>query len=103
MSTINYAPDQMSVQDIINRYEKGQLDLNPGFQRASVWRDPDRNKLIDSILRNYPLPSIFLYRSNKDGNTVYYVIDGKQRIESILMFTGDIRGNRLTTAKIMAV
>jgi 5-methylcytosine-specific restriction endonuclease McrA len=97
MSTINYVPNQMSVQDIINRYEKGQIDLNPGFQRASVWRDPDRNKLIDSILRNYPLPSIFLHRSDNDGNTVYYVIDGKQRIESILMFTGYMRGNRFST------
>src|SRR5262245_54760326 len=97
MSTINYVPNQMSVQDIINHYEKGQIDLNPGFQRASVWRDIDRNKLIDSILRNYPLPSIFLRRSDKDGNTVYYVIGGKQRIESILMFSGYMRGNRFST------
>jgi len=98
VSTIDYRTDQMDVQEFINRYEKGQLKLNPGFQRESVWRDKDRDKLIDSILRNYPLPSIFLHRGRDDhGNSVYYVIDGKQRIESILMFTGVIYGKRFYT------
>ena len=83
MSTIDYRTDQMDVQEIINRYEKGQLRLDPGFQRESVWKERDRDKLIDSILRNFPLPSIFLHRGRDDhGNTHYYVIDGKQRIES---------------------
>jgi 5-methylcytosine-specific restriction endonuclease McrA len=91
---IRYESDQKTVQDIVNLYEKDQLNLNPGFQRSSVWRDGDRAKLVDSILRNYPLPSIFLYRRYEDGNLVYDVIDGKQRIESILMFTGEMRGNR---------
>lgn len=59
-----------------------------------MWTERDRAKLINSILRNYPLPSIFLYCRNKDGNIVYDVIDGKQRIESILMFMGVKRGNR---------
>lgn len=93
-----FETNQIEIQDIINRFEKGQLDLSPGFQRSSVWGEKDRDKLIDSILRNYPLPSIFLHRTNIDGHTTYYVIDGKQRIESILMFTGLIRGNRFSTS-----
>src|SRR5262249_22232339 len=68
--------------------------LKPGFQRSSVWHEPERRKLIDSILRNYPLPSIFFHRRPEEGNIVYDVIDGKQRIESILMFTGIMRGGR---------
>lgn len=94
MSTINFSPQQRTVQDLINLYEKGCLNLQPGFQRSSVWKERDRAKLIDSLLRNYPLPSIFLHRRPVDGHLVYDVIDGKQRIESILMFTGAIRGNR---------
>jgi len=97
MSSIDFAPTPMKVQEILNRYEKSQLNLNPGFQRASVWAEKDRKKLIDSILRNYPLPSIFLYGATNDGQTVYYVIDGKQRIESILMFMGIIRGKKFAT------
>ncbi|MGH7493126.1 MAG: DUF262 domain-containing protein [bacterium] len=49
---------------------------------------------MDSIVRNYPLPSIFLYRRESNGEIVYDVIDGKQRIESILMFMGLMRGQR---------
>jgi hypothetical protein len=97
MTTIDYKADQKTVQEILNFYEKDHLNLEPGFQRASVWAPGDRRKLIDSILRAYPLPSIFLYRRYEDGNLVYDVIDGKQRIESILMFIGTIRGNRFET------
>lgn len=66
--------------------------MEPGFQRQSVWRERDRAKLIESILRNYPLPAIFLYKREEDGDLVLDVIDGKQRLESILMFTGEMRG-----------
>jgi hypothetical protein len=94
MTTISYKADQKTIQEILNLYEKDHLNLEPGFQRSSVWALRDREKLIDSILRAYPLPSIFLYRRYEDGNLVYDVIDGKQRIESVLMFTGAMRGNR---------
>ncbi|MGI9069018.1 MAG: DUF262 domain-containing protein [Pyrinomonadaceae bacterium] len=73
MGTINYTSDQKTILDLQNMYENGQLNLNPGFQRSSVWTERDRAKLINSILRNYPLPSIFLYCRNKDGNIVYDV------------------------------
>jgi hypothetical protein len=94
MTTIGYKADQKTIQEILNLFEKHHLNLEPGFQRSSVWALRDREKLIDSILRAYPLPSIFLYRRYEEGNLVYDVIDGKQRIESVLMFTGAMRGNR---------
>lgn len=97
MSSIEYKADQKTVQEILNLYEKGQLNLEPGFQRSSVWNERDRDKLIDSLLQNYPLPSVFLYRRHERGELVYDVIDGKQRIESVLMFTGAIRGGRFYT------
>ena len=97
MTTIQYKSYQKTIQDILSLYDDGHLNLEPGFQRASVWAERDRAKLIDSILQNYPLPSIFLHRHHHDGNVIYDVIDGKQRIESILMFTGAMRGQRFET------
>src|SRR5882757_10098565 len=81
-----------SIIDLCHMYERGRLDLAPGFQRQSVWKERDRAKLIDSILRNYPIPAIFLYRQSNDGQLGFAVIDGKQRLESIFMFTGRMRG-----------
>ncbi len=82
-----------SVLDLANLYRNDHLNLEPGFQRQSVWKERDRAKLIESILRNYPLPAIFLYRRNDhSGEVIYDVIDGKQRLESIFMFMGAMRG-----------
>lgn len=98
--SLRYESSPRTVQDVIHLYEKGRLNLSPGFQRDSVWTDSDRQKLIESILRGYPLPSVFFYRRETDGQIFFDVIDGKQRIETILMFTGRIRGNRFATKTI---
>lgn len=91
-TSLTHRPETKSIKDIENLYEDNLLNLEPGFQRQSVWTERDRAKLIDSILRNYPLPAIFLYRREDDGQYIYDVIDGKQRLESILMFMGLMRG-----------
>lgn len=91
-STITHKTTTQSILNLKNLYEHGHLNLEPGFQRQSVWTERDRAKLIDSILRNYPLPAIFLYKREQDGDLVFDVIDGKQRLESIFMFTGAMRG-----------
>jgi|HubBroStandDraft_3_1064219.scaffolds.fasta_scaffold23584_2 glycosyltransferase involved in cell wall biosynthesis len=82
------------VHDLVHLYTIRQLNLNPGFQRKSVWTTKDRSKLLESIIRNYPVPAIFLYRREENGKIVYDVIDGKQRLESILLFMGIMRGNK---------
>src|SRR5579864_346925 len=91
-NTITHKTATKSILDLKNLYDHGNLNLEPGFQRQSVWSERDRAKLIDSILRNYPLPAIFFYRREEDGQIFYDVIDGKQRVESILMFMGQMRG-----------
>jgi hypothetical protein len=79
-------------EDSINQYtlmmRNRQLNLEPGFQRRSVWTLSDRRRLIQSIVQGCPLPSVFLYERDHHGNLLYDVIDGKQRLESILMFKG---------------
>lgn len=81
-----------TVADLVHLYEKGMLDLSPAFQRKSVWLLRDKQKLIDTVVRNYPLPAIFLYRKDGDGELKYSVIDGKQRLETLLGFLGCLRG-----------
>lgn len=68
--------------------KNNQLELNPPYQRKSVWTPKDRRFFMDTIFRNYPSPAIFLHKSIDDstGNTTYEVVDGKQRILTILLF-----------------
>ncbi len=76
-----------TILDIRNLQEQGHLNLEPGFQRKSVWNGSDRKKLIQSVLQGLPLPSIFLYRrEDEQGNLIYDVLDGKQRLETLFMF-----------------
>src|SRR5579883_962648 len=76
-----------TINELTLMFKSRQINLDPGFQRRSVWTVNDRRRLIQSILAGYPLPSVFLYRRNQNGRLVYDVIDGKQRLESIFMFT----------------
>ncbi len=94
-----YKAETRTVQDLVNLYEKGHLNLNPEFQRNSVWSDTDRRKLIESILRNYPIPAFFLHQREQDGIVYHDVIDGKQRLETLLYFMGSISGRALKTQK----
>jgi len=70
-------------------HNNGQLDLEPPYQRRSAWTLKDRKYFLDTIFRNYPCPAIFLHKEmNKDtGKMTYHVVDGKQRLETILLFS----------------
>jgi hypothetical protein len=87
-----------TVQEFTLLFTNGHLNLEPGFQRDSVWTPSDRKKLIESVLQGYPIPSVFLYRRSDNGRLKYDVIDGKQRLESVLMFQGlgKFRGKRFS-------
>lgn len=83
-----------TIRKMIGWYERGLLNLEPEFQRKSVWRLPQRSKLMNSILHGYPLPNVAIYKryDEKLRCVRYDVIDGKQRLESILQFVGKLRG-----------
>jgi uncharacterized protein DUF262/HNH endonuclease len=100
LTTLTHQQNPITIQALANLFEKDLLNLEPGFQRKSVWMERDRAKLMDSIIRNYPLPAIFLYRNQRDGDVVYDVIDGKQRIESFLMFMGLKQGRFETRTQL---
>lgn len=62
------------------------LLLDPPYQRGSVWGPDRRRQLIKSLLLGIPVGNVFL---NRRKHEVMAVVDGKQRIETILMFVGD--------------
>ncbi|MFJ2024941.1 DUF262 domain-containing protein [Streptomyces sp. NPDC087897] len=68
----------------------GRLDLNPPYQRRSVWNLTYKQFFIDSLIRNYPAPTIFLQVDVAvDRPMVYRVIDGKQRLTALFEFQRD--------------
>lgn len=81
----------LTTQDIswfLDQYERSQLNLEPAYQRRSVWSARDKKFFIDTILNNYPAPPVFLHKTMDDeGRATYHVVDGKQRLQTIIEFT----------------
>lgn len=80
----------LTTQDVswfLDLFEKQQLNLDPPYQRRSVWSPRDRRYFVDTILNNYPAPPIFLHKTLDDnGRATYHVVDGKQRLQTIIQF-----------------
>jgi hypothetical protein len=100
-------PALQTITWLLNLKKFDQLDLDPPYQRKSVWSLREKQRFLDTILRNYPSPALFLHVTyDEEGNVTYHVVDGKQRISTILDFVeGKIRlakdtgDNRLDGAK----
>jgi hypothetical protein len=68
-------------------YNRQLLNLDPPYQRRSVWTQSFRDYFVETILLDYPSPTIFLYEDIDDsGITTYNVVDGKQRLTSLFSF-----------------
>ena len=88
---------QYSLLHLKRLYEdRGELIIDPDFQRGNVWNIRQRSELIESIIMGIPLPIIYLFESI-DGRK--QVVDGRQRITAIIDFLNDKL--RLTDLKIL--
>lgn len=76
------------INDLINWHEMGELNISPKYQRNPVWDNVARSFLIDTIMRNYPMPPLFFRQSFnlQERKTKREVIDGQQRSRAILGF-----------------
>lgn len=75
----------MSFGEIMSMYEKGEIIINPDFQRLYRWKDYQKTRFIESILIGIPIPPIFV-AEDKDGR--WELVDGLQRLSTILSFFG---------------
>ena len=67
--------------------KRGLLDMEPPYQRRSVWNQAYKDAFIDTVLLQYPAPAVFLYQEiSPDGQTKMHLVDGKQRLTSLFEF-----------------
>jgi hypothetical protein len=72
-----------SLYELYRRYQRGDLNLDPEFQRNYVWDDGRASLLIESVLLEIPIPIIYL-AEEIDGR--FTIIDGQQRLRSFFRF-----------------
>lgn len=78
----------LSIAGFHEQNQLAKFNFNPPYQRKSIWSDEKQSYFIDSLLRNFPIPPIFLHRKidTETGKTTFDVIDGKQRLTAIARF-----------------
>ena len=82
---------KMSIGEIINLYRDEELIIRPEFQRLFRWDIVQKSRFIESILIGIPIPTIFVQQRD-DG--VWEIVDGLQRISTILEFVGFLEGKK---------
>jgi hypothetical protein len=79
----------MSVGELIAMYRDKELDLHPEFQRFFRWTPEQKSRLVESLLLGIPIPPIFV---SERADSKWDVIDGLQRLSTILELMGELRG-----------
>lgn len=76
-----------TIAEIRDFFRLGKINLDPPYQRRPVWKHSHRQLLLASIFNGMPMPAIILNRrTDRKKQYIYDVLDGKQRIETILQF-----------------
>lgn len=78
-------PESVIIDDIISDMENSKFLIRPSYQRSEIMNLQKASYLMESIILGIQIPPIYIYK-RKDG--VKEVIDGQQRILTILGFLG---------------
>lgn len=78
----------LSFGELISMYEGGEIIIKPEFQRYFRWTEEQQTRFIESLLLGIPIPPIFV-ATNSEG--VWELVDGLQRISTVLSFVGVLK------------
>ncbi|HIP70124.1 MAG TPA: DUF262 domain-containing protein [Anaerolineae bacterium] len=86
MDRVDY--ESIVIQELVNLDKSGGLDIDPWYQRRSVWKRPQKAYLINSVFEKKPIPTIYIrhYLDIDKEKSIKEVVDGQQRIRSILEY-----------------
>lgn len=86
--TLNRDSNSVTIANFWENHLLGKYNYSPAYQRNSIWTPEKQSFFIDSLMRNFPIPPIFLHQKIdvETGKTKYDVIDGKQRLNAIISF-----------------
>lgn len=84
----------MKVEEVVAAWTNRSLHVNHEYQRGAAWNLVQQQRLIDSVLRGYPLPLFYLRKKDAPslaGNTnvTFEVIDGQQRLIALSGYISD--------------
>ncbi|MFK0148175.1 DUF262 domain-containing protein [Streptomyces griseus] len=99
-----------TAETILSQLRRGNIQLNPRFQRRDAWNKPRKSRFIESLILGLPIPQIVL-AEDKNRRGKFIVLDGKQRLLALRQFAAgssfavsdgqeDFRGYSLTGLEV---
>jgi hypothetical protein len=79
------AASDWTTETIIRQLDRGNIDINPAFQRRDAWTLARKSKFIESLILGLPIPQLVLAESKRKKGA-FIVIDGKQRLLTLRQF-----------------
>lgn len=76
------------MDNLVSDLNNDKISLIPPFQRGHAWSLPMRRKLMQTIIKGRPIPAIFIYKEPQGVKFVSNILDGKQRLEAMILFIG---------------
>jgi hypothetical protein len=83
---MDYRNSQTKLEILVQYFNEERMNLIPLFQRPKVWKLKMRQELIKNIVNGRPIPAIFMYKDVAGSAFKFNILDGKQRLDSIVMF-----------------
>lgn len=88
---MNVEEKKFSVEKLVKAFSAGSLLRNPEYQRGEAWSEVQKATFIDSLLRDYPVPALFLHVVEDAGledapAKKFEVVDGQQRLTALRAF-----------------
>jgi uncharacterized protein with ParB-like and HNH nuclease domain len=80
----------MSFGELASMYERGELVINPEYQRLFRWTPEKKTAFIESLLLNIPIPPIFVFTL---GSGYWELVDGLQRVSTIFELMGILKNS----------
>jgi uncharacterized protein with ParB-like and HNH nuclease domain len=74
-----------SIQSVYSLYRDDKLYVNRRYQRKLVWTLEEKQKLIESVLKKYPVPALLIAEREEVPGS-FEIIDGLQRLHAIVSF-----------------
>lgn len=90
---MNYRNAEMKIDQLVSYLNDDKINLAPPFQRGHVWSVRTRRRLLQNMVFGKPIPAIFLYKEAAGSKYSYNILDGKQRLESLILFIGCSRND----------
>jgi Protein of unknown function DUF262 len=84
---MNVIISKWSIRKLISQFNKGNINLNPPYQRKDIWSMSAKKYLIDSIIHGFPIPNFILHQNAQEK---FEMVDGQQRTRTILGFSKGI-------------